>query len=77
VGRVRILGSADLEGEDVIYLVPRYHFDGIAWMEIHEDPKPPGPVIPPEVHNNRPVDPQRAMDAVRAMCGESNGTQRN
>lgn len=28
------------------------------------------PEIPPEVHNTRAVDSDRAMDAVRAMCGE-------
>lgn len=27
------------------------------------------PEIPPEVHNPRKVDADRAMEAVRAMCG--------
>jgi hypothetical protein len=28
----------------------------------------PGPAIPYEVHNTTPVNPQRAWDAVVAMC---------
>ncbi len=48
-------------------------FDGCGWIEDDDTPEPPGPVIPPEVHNRRPVDPQRAVEAVRAMCGEMKG----
>jgi hypothetical protein len=29
-----------------------------------------GPEIPPECHNTRPVDGERCMSAVRAMCGD-------
>lgn len=37
---------------------------------IPEAPKPqPIPQVPPEVWNSEPVDAERAMAAVRAMCG--------
>jgi hypothetical protein len=34
------------------------------------EPEPePGPQVPPEVWQTKPVDPRRAWEAVRAMCG--------
>lgn len=40
-------------------------FEGLA---VKEEPAAV-PELPPEVHNTRPVDAERAMAAVRAMCG--------
>lgn len=33
------------------------------------EPEPAGPEIPPEIHNKRPIDGARCMEAVRAMSG--------
>ena len=34
-----------------------------------EDEKP-GPEIPPEIHNKRPIDAERCMQEMRVLCGD-------
>jgi hypothetical protein len=40
-----------------------------SWGEVEEvEPAKPIPEIPPECWNDRPIDAQRCLDAMRAMC---------
>lgn len=42
--------------------------EAMAFVERLEAAKPP-PEVPPPCWDNRPIDCDRAMEAVRAMCG--------
>jgi hypothetical protein len=36
---------------------------------IAPEPAAAAPAVPPEVHNTRPIDPERCHAATRALCG--------
>jgi len=29
-----------------------------------------GPEVPPEIHNKRPIDPEKCMQEMRVLCGD-------